>query len=123
MVSVPVHPTAAPTHCQTPDELKAAPRCLQCVSPSAQGDMEHPSHSAGVQWGDAQGPAPPRTFQPHQLIVTLLAELQLPAVLAQQLPVGAVHLLDGLADLEVGSSGSVTPPYRIIESQTPTYMT
>lgn len=44
-------------------------------------------------------PAPPVTFQPHELVVALLAQLQLPAVLAQQLLVAAVDLLDGLADL------------------------
>lgn len=44
--------------------------------------------------------------------MTFLAELQLPPVLAQQLPVGAVHLLDGLADLgTVETSGSATPQH------------
>lgn len=42
---------------------------------------------------------PAVTFQPHELVVTLLPQLQLPAVLAQQLLVVAVGLLDGLADL------------------------
>lgn len=44
-------------------------------------------------------PRPAVTFQPHELVVALLAQLQLPAVLAQQLLVAAVDLLDGLADL------------------------
>lgn len=39
------------------------------------------------------------TLQPHQLIMALLAQLQLPAVLAQQLLVVAVDLLNGLANL------------------------
>lgn len=52
---------------------------------------------------------PRRTFQPHQLVVALLAELQLPAVLAQQLPVGAVHLLNGLSDLGEAQSSAARP--------------
>lgn len=39
------------------------------------------------------------TLQPHQLIVAFLAQLQFPAVLAQQLLIVAVDLLNGLADL------------------------
>ena len=39
------------------------------------------------------------TFQPHELIVALFTQLQLPAVLAQQFLVVAIDLLDGLANL------------------------
>lgn len=39
------------------------------------------------------------TLQPHQLIVAFLTQLQFPAVLAQQLLVVAINLLDGLANL------------------------
>jgi len=52
----------------------------------------------------------PRTFQPHQLVVTLLAELQLPPVLSQQLLVGSVHLLDGLADLRGDGEQRLSDP-------------
>lgn len=49
-------------------------------------------------------PSPPAvTFQPHELVVALLAQLQLTAVLAQQLLVVAVDLLDGLAYLVGGA--------------------
>lgn len=43
--------------------------------------------------------APLITFQPHELVVTLLAQLELPAILAQQFLVVGVDLLDGLANL------------------------
>lgn len=39
------------------------------------------------------------TLQSHQLIVAFLAQLQFPAVLAQQLLIVAVDFLNGLADL------------------------
>lgn len=60
---------------------------------------------------------PAVTFQPHELIVALLAQLQLPAVLAQELLVVAVDLLDGLADLVWGCTvllraGSTHLPYH-----------
>lgn len=40
------------------------------------------------------------TLQPHQLIVALLTQLELPAVLPQQLLVVVIDLLDGLANLQ-----------------------
>lgn len=55
------------------------------------------------------------TFQPHELIVALLTQLQLPAVLAQELLVVAVDLLDGLADLAGGRTvlSGAGPPTRL----------
>lgn len=62
---------------------------------------------AGSPRSQAEDPLPPpaqpaATFQPHELVVALLAQLQFPAVLAQQLLVVAVDFLNGLADLVGG---------------------
>lgn len=83
------------------------------------GGLKHPAANPTTLWDRSRVPAvppqghrTPHTFEPHQLVVTLLAELQLPPVLAQQLPVGAVHLLDGLADLGTAETrGSASPQH------------
>ena len=65
-----------------------------------------PKGRAGAPPRQVRGPSaghppthPAVTFQPHELVVALFTQLQLPPVLAQQLLVVAVDLFDGLADL------------------------
>lgn len=53
-----------------------------------------PSHPAHVREEEEE-----QTFQPHQLVVTFLAELQLLSVFSQQLQVGAAHFFNGLVNL------------------------
>lgn len=57
------------------------------------------------------------TLQPYQLVMAFLAQLQLPAVLAQQLLVVAVNLLNGLANL-----GSIHGAIRSLALLAPLYL-